>query len=42
MLHQGILEGSIFFDIETSGLYPTLEEAKIKDYYLGKYKKESC
>jgi len=34
MLHQGIIEGSIFFDIETAGLYPTLEELKTQDQHL--------
>jgi hypothetical protein len=42
MLHQGILEGSIFFDIETSGLYPTLEEAKIKDPHLSELWVKRC
>jgi len=34
MLHKGILESSTFFDIETTGLYPTLEELKEKDPHL--------
>jgi len=34
MLHKGILESSIFFDIETAGLYPTLDELKNNDRHL--------
>jgi len=34
MLHSVLIETSIFFDIETAGLYPTLEECMYKDPHL--------
>jgi len=42
MLHQSVLEGSMFFDIETSGLYPTLEELKINDPKLAELWVKRC
>ena len=42
MLNKGILEGSIFFDIETSGYYPTLEELKNNDKHLAELWVKRC
>lgn len=42
MLHKGTLEGSIFFDIETSGLYPSLEELKSNDSHLAELWVKRC
>ena len=42
MLHQGIIDGSIFFDIETAGLYPTLEELKSNDPHLAELWVKRC
>jgi predicted PolB exonuclease-like 3'-5' exonuclease len=42
MLHKGILEGSIFFDIETVGSYPTLEELKSADKHLAELWVKRC
>lgn len=42
MLHRSILENSIFFDIETAGLYPTLGELKKKDKHLSELWVKRC
>lgn len=42
MLHKSILENSIFFDIETAGLYRTLEELKENDNHLAELWVKRC
>lgn len=42
MLHKSLIESSIFFDIETAGLYPTLEECRDKDPHLAELWIKRC
>jgi hypothetical protein len=42
MLHKSLIESSIFFDIETAGLYPTLEECKKQDPHLAELWIKRC
>ena len=42
MLHKGILESSIFFDIETAGSYPTLEGLRDNDKHLAELWVKRC
>ena len=42
MLHKGILDSSIFFDIETVGAYPTLEELRDNDKHLAELWVKRC
>ena len=42
MLHSGLIETSIFFDIETAGLYPSLEECMNKDPHLAELWIKRC
>lgn len=34
MIQRVLLDSFLFFDIETAGLYPTLQEAKKEDPHL--------
>jgi DNA polymerase elongation subunit (family B) len=42
MLHKSLIESSIFFDIETAGLYPTLEECNNQDPHLAELWIKRC
>jgi hypothetical protein len=42
MLNKSLIESSIFFDIETAGLYPTLEECKANDPHLAELWVKRC
>jgi DNA polymerase elongation subunit (family B) len=42
MLNKSLLENSIFFDIETAGLYNTLEELKANDKHLAELWVKRC
>jgi DNA polymerase elongation subunit (family B) len=42
MLHKSLIESSIFFDIETAGLYPTLEECRDNDPHLAELWIKRC
>lgn len=42
MLNKSLIENSIFFDIETAGLYRTLEELKEKDKHLAELWVKRC
>ena len=42
MLNKSLIESSIFFDIETAGLYQTLEECKANDPHLAELWVKRC
>lgn len=42
MLNKSLIESSIFFDIETAGLYSTLEECKSNDPHLAELWVKRC
>jgi hypothetical protein len=42
MLHKSLIESSIFFDIETAGLYHTLEECNNQDPHLAELWIKRC
>jgi len=42
MLHKSLIESSIFFDIETAGLYSTLVECKDRDPHLAELWIKRC
>lgn len=42
MLNKSLIESSIFFDIETAGLYSTLEECKANDPHLAELWIKRC
>lgn len=42
MIQKSLIESSIFFDIETAGLYPSLEECHAKDPHLAELWIKRC